>query len=215
MNPVICPTVLAADTHQFHQQVEKVARFAHRIQIDLTDGEFAPEPTIPASDAWWPAAVKADIHLMYKQPSKILDGLLAHQPNLVIVHAEADGDFEAFAKACRASGAKVGVALLQKTNPKVIVPALDLIDHVLIFSGNLGHYGGRADLKLLDKVKFLKRSKNGLEIGWDGGIDDQNVADLVFGGVDVLNVGAFIQQADKPAAAFAALQRIADETGTT
>ena len=31
-----------------------------------------------------------------------------------------------------------------------------------------------------------------LEFGWDGGITDQNVAVLVNGGVDVLNVGGFI-----------------------
>jgi len=38
---------------------------------------------------------------------------------------------------------------------------------------------------------------------------------LILGGVDVLDVGGFIQQADDPAKAFAKLLRIADETGTT
>jgi ribulose-phosphate 3-epimerase len=58
----------------------------------------------------------------------------------------------------------------------------------------------------------LKQYKPDLEVGWDGGINDQNVAELINGGVDVLNVGGYIQRAEDPARAFAALQRIADET---
>ena len=90
----------------------------------------------------------------------------------------------------------------------------EAIDHVLIFSGNLGSYGGHANLDLLHTVRYLKNHKPGLEIGWDGGINSQNVAQLVFGGVDVLNVGAFIQNAENPEKAYLALDRIASETGS-
>lgn len=210
--PVICPTVLAADEQEYEAQITRVAHFAHRLQIDLTDGLFAKTPTIKPSEAWWPAAVKADIHLMYKQPAPALEKLLEHRPHLIIIHAESDGDFEAMAELCRHHKVKVGVALLQETSAETILPALDKIDHVLIFSGDLGSFGGRADLGLLEKVNFLKKHKPQLEIGWDGGIDDQNIAELVFGGVDVLNVGGFIQKAANPTAAYHGLQRIADET---
>jgi pentose-5-phosphate-3-epimerase len=54
-----------------------------------------------------------------------------------------------------------------------------------------------------------------LEIGWDGGINDRNISQLVFGGVDVLNVGGYIQNANNPERAYNSLFRIADETGTT
>jgi pentose-5-phosphate-3-epimerase len=54
-----------------------------------------------------------------------------------------------------------------------------------------------------------------LEIGWDGGVTDQNISQLAFAGVDVFNVGGFIQKAEDPEKAFHVLERIADETGTT
>ena len=38
------------------------------------------------------------------------------------------------------------MALLPTTPVSAITPALHMIDHVLIFSGDLGHYGGQADL---------------------------------------------------------------------
>jgi ribulose-phosphate 3-epimerase len=134
---------------------------------------------------------------------------------MIIVHAEADGDFSVFAHFCREKGIKVGVALLQKTEPDTILPALELVDHVLIFAGELGHYAGQADLSQLDKVEYLKQHKPNLEVGWDGGINDQNISQLAFAGVDVFNVGGFIQKAENPEKAFHALQRIADETGET
>jgi pentose-5-phosphate-3-epimerase len=86
----------------------------------------------------------------------------------------------------------------------------------LIFSGNLGYQGGSvADMQLLEKVDLLKKHKPNLEIGWDGGVNDQNVAELVLADVDVLNVGGFLQTSANPVATYHALSRIADETGTT
>lgn len=214
--PVICPTITAESLDDYHAQMGNVASFAPRIQIDLTDGKFAPSRTVSAADAWWPVGLKADFHLMYDDPLPAAQEVLKHQPNLIIVHAEAHGNFAEFADACRSRKVAVGVALLAKTSPEVIYGALDRIDHVLIFSGNLGYQGGsQANLSLLSKVAMLRQAKPDLEIGWDGGVTSQNISQIIFGGVDVVNVGGFIQGAQDPEHAYNSLQRIADETGTT
>jgi ribulose-phosphate 3-epimerase len=212
---IICPAILASTPEEYRAQIEKVGHFAQRIQIDLTDGSFAPSNTVKAKDAWWPVGVKADFHLMMHHPFTAVRTILEHQPNMVIVHAESEGDFPALVEFCHERGVRVGVALLAKTAAETILPALGLIDHVLIFSGDLGHFGGQADLDLLGKVQIFKDNKPDLEIGWDGGINDQNISALAAGGVDVFNVGGFIQKADNPEKTFQALQRIVDETGTT
>lgn len=213
--PVICPAILAPDEVVYRQQIEKVAHFAHRIQIDLTDGKFAKNQTIKPEAAWWPVGVKADFHLMFEDPFEAVKVILQHRPHLIIVQAEAKGSFEAFASHCHGRDVKVGVALLPKTDPQTIAESLGKIDHVLIFSGNLGNYGGHADLDLLRSVRYLKERKPEVEIGWDGGVTDQNISQLVSGGVDVFAVGGFIQDSQDPEKAFHKLQRIADETGTT
>ncbi|MDB5160771.1 MAG: rpe, Ribulose-phosphate 3-epimerase, partial [Candidatus Saccharibacteria bacterium] len=152
---------------------------------------------------------------MYKNPLPAVKEILTHRPHLIIVHAEAQGDFNEVLDLCRQAEVKIGVALLPATSPDYILSSLDLLDHVLIFSGDLGSFGGHADLSLLAKVETLKKHKPDLEIGWDGGVNIQNVAQLVTGGVDVLNVGGYIQKAADPAKAYSDLMRIADETGTT
>ncbi|HEX5448025.1 MAG TPA: hypothetical protein VFW90_02375 [Candidatus Saccharimonadales bacterium] len=213
---VICPTITAYTGDEYHRQMERIAGFAERVHIDLTDGRFANQQTVAPKDAWWPVGVKADFHIMYQDPTPAVRTIMEHKPNLVIIHAEAEGDFESLADHCHRYGVKVGVALLPETDPSKILPSLEWIDHVLIFSGNLGHQGGsHADLRLASRAKLVREHKHNLEIGWDGGVNDQNVASLVSHGIDVINVGGYLQSAEQPEKTYTALARIAEETGTT
>lgn len=207
----ICPTVLASNAHQFREQIEHVAAFATNIHLDFTDGEFTDSETIGLSQVWWPHTMQADLHIMYQNPAEYLDAIVPLNPRLVIVHAEADGSFTEIAERLHQAGIKVGVALLPETSVETIRPSIKLVDHVLIFSGDLGHFGGRADLGLLKKVEQVRHLKNNLEIGWDGGVNDKNIGKLTDAGVNILNVGGFIQRAEDPKAAYQSLQKIIDQ----
>jgi ribulose-phosphate 3-epimerase len=209
MAATICPTVLASTPEEYRHQMERLANFAVRVHIDLADGIFAPTKTIGIDEVWWPGGMRADLHVMYDDPFKHAAMFIDLQPQLVIVHAEANGDFVQFADLAHRHGIEVGVALKHETSPDAIAAALQYVDHVLIFSGNLGHFGGQADQRLLSKVLHLKQLKPMLEIGWDGGINDQNASLLAAGGVDVLNTGGFIQHAPNPRAAYEKLETLA------
>lgn len=196
----IVPTVTTDSQDIYREQIETSAEYAVRVHIDLGDGEFTRKLTA-VEDVWWPAGMRADLHIMFKRPFEHISAVLALKPQLVIVHAEAEGDFRAFAREMHAHGIEAGVSLLQKTPVEAIVPALELIDHVLIFSGDLGHFGGKANLSLLEKVKQLKQLKPQLEIGWDGGANDTNAKQLADGGIDVINCGGYLH-GDDPVAAY-------------
>ncbi len=71
-----------------------------------------------------------------------------------------------------------------------------------MFSGKLGHHGGKADLGLLDKVRQIRKYYPEVEISWDGGINDKNARQMAVAGVDVLNVGGFIHRSTKPEVAY-------------
>ncbi|MEO6761052.1 MAG: hypothetical protein ABI220_01585 [Candidatus Saccharimonadales bacterium] len=201
----ICPAILTDSPDIFKLQVEQSLGYARRLHIDLSDGIFAPQKLIPIEDIWWPGGVRADLHVMYQKPFDHAEALIALAPQLVIVHAEAEGDFDTFAEALHYHGIETGVALLPETPVEAIAPAISVIDHVLIFSGKLGHFGGYADLGLLAKVNQLKALKPTLEIGWDGGVNDKNARALAEGGVDVLNAGGYLHGKD-PLTAYAKLK---------
>lgn len=203
----ISPAILAGTPEEYRRQIERVSSFATRVHIDLADGKFAPTRTIAIDQVWWPGGVRADLHVMYQRPFEHYKTYLSLAPQMVIVHAEADGRFVPFAELMHRHGIEVGVALKPESPVELIRPALEWIDHVLIFSGNLGHFGGQADLALVDKARLLRRLKPQLEIGWDGGINNGNAQSLVRGGIDVLNVGGYIQHAADPRMAYGMLAR--------
>lgn len=209
MRPSICPAILAATGEEYQKQIERVSHDAVRLHIDLTDGILAKAPTVAIDEVWWPGGMQADLHVMYQQPFDHAELLFDLKPQMIIVHAEATGDFIAFAERAHLRGIQTGVAIQPDTDPEILKPAIGYIDHVLIFSGNLGHFGGEADLSLLSKVATLKALKPQLEIGWDGGVNDKNVQDLVKGGIQVLNSGGFIQKAEDPHKAFRILSSLA------
>jgi ribulose-phosphate 3-epimerase len=208
MQSTICPTVLAATPEDYRRQVERIALFAARIHIDLTDNDFAPSKTITSDEVWWPGGVRADLHVMYRRPFDHAELFFDLAPQMIIVHAEAEGDFAAFTKEAHNRGVEVGVALLPQTSPELIRDVFNVIDHVLVFSGNLGHFGGQADLRMLTKIKHIKKVAPRIELGWDGGINEHNAKALSMSGVDVLNVGGNIQKADDPEAAYDRLVRL-------
>lgn len=198
MAATVCPTITTDDPHEFRSQMELVTSFAGRIHIDVADGKFTPNKLIDLNRVWWPANVTVDIHIMYQDPGKYVDQLLALHPQLVIVHAEAEGDFDVMAAALHAKGIEVGVALLPDTPASLLRQAIKDVDHVLIFSGNIGHFGGTANLDLLQKIQELRNLKPTLEIGWDGGVNADNAKVLARSGIDVLDVGGFIHRASDP-----------------
>ncbi len=205
----VAPAILADKPDVFNAQMESAARFATRVHIDLADGVFTGNSLQAMSDIWWPGGMRADLHVMYQRPFDYIDTMKALHPQLIIVHAEAEGDFLKAYRELHDAGIQLGVALLAKTPVETIIPALESIDHVLIFSGDLGYFGGKADLSLLEKAKVLKQLKPTIELGWDGGVNDEVAAALAAGGIDVLNAGGYLN-GDDPEGAY---QRIMDALG--
>lgn len=205
---IVCPTVLATTEEEYSIQMKRAAAFAPRIQIDLMDGDFASPKSIDLEKIWWPDSVTADIHLMYRNPAEYLDKLIELNPGLVIIHAEASVDHKAFAEKLHENAISAGICLLADTPISRVKDIIDEFDHVLIFGGKLGSFGGNADLAQLEKTKQAIELKPTLEIGWDGGANDLIAKQLADGGIDVINAGGFIQKAEDPKAAYERLLSI-------
>jgi ribulose-phosphate 3-epimerase len=199
---IICPTITAYDPHEYRAQMERIVPFAKRIHIDLMDGDFAPTKSPGLEQVWWPHEIQADIHLMYRRPMDHLEQLLKLKPRMVVIHNEADVHHMHFVAELHKENILAGLAVLQETPIEHAYQIMHSFDHVLVFSGQLGYHGGEADLGLLDKVKKIREHHVEVEIGWDGGITDANARQLVVAGVDVLNVGGFVQRSENPQDAY-------------
>lgn len=213
MSAVIAPAVLAESADQYKEQIDKITGFAERVHIDVSDGEFAPTLTVGISDLWAPEGWTIDIHAMVNDLDEYIPKLINLRPHMIVVHAEAKGDVQASLTQIRQAGINAGLALLRPTVPRTVEELIKLADHVMIFSGELGRFGGNASLMQLEKIRLIKTINPNVEIGWDGGVTVDNAYSLVQGGVDVLNVGGIIQKASNPQAIFAQLQQEISKTG--
>lgn len=202
---VVVPAILADSADTYKAQVERLHGVGDRVHIDISDGEFAPSLTLGASQIWWPQEWSADIHAMVARPSEHVGALISLKPNMIIFHAETSEEIIPTLQLIKQSGIKAGLALLKTTVPSMVRDAINESDHVMIFTGKLGHYGGDASLMQLEKARLIRMIKPDVEIGWDGGANADNAYSLAQGGVDVVNVGGAFAQAVNPADLYAKL----------
>lgn len=202
MTAQVAPAILCETPDEYKATVERMHPFAQRVHIDLTDGEFAPSFTVGVNQLWWPQEWEVDIHAMVARPSQYVDALIQMKPSTVIFHAEVGEDLLPTIQKLKAAGIKAGVALLKPTVPSTVAPYIENADHVLVFCGDLGHYGGTASLMQLEKVRLIRMIHPEVEVGWDGGANVENVFSLAQGSVNVINAGGAISKASDPAAAY-------------
>lgn len=212
MSAVIVPAILAENAAQYKEQVDRITGFVERVHIDISDGEFAPTLTVSIQELWAPEGWTIDIHAMVNNLEEYIPKLIALRPHMIIVHAEATGDVKTALMQIRQAGIMAGLALLKPTVPRTVEEFIKLADHVMIFSGELGRFGGTASLMQLEKIRLIKAINPNVEIGWDGGVLVDNAYSLVQGGVNVLNAGGVIQKSSDPHAIFSKLQQEINKT---
>lgn len=199
---VIVPTIMAETLDALQTSITMLQPFARRVHMDISDGEFAPTFLLNETQLFWPQGWEVDIHAMVTRPSEHIPQLIALKPNLVILHAEAQEDVLPQLQALKQAGIKAGIALLKTTVPATVEPLIREADHVMIFSGDLGKFGGTASMMQLEKIRLIKKIRPNVEIGWDGGVKVENAYTLSQGNVDVLNVGGAISRSPNPAEAY-------------
>lgn len=212
---IIAPTITTNDPAVYARRLEDFLTFAPRIQIDITDGQFAPSQTINLNQVYWPLAdkreCKIDLHLMLQRPIDWLDQIVAVVPDKVILHAESDDAGRMLPRIyehLQRFGMQVGVALLPETQPADVADIIRAVDSVLIFGGHLGYQGGVADLTQLEKIPAIQQINSTVTIEWDGGANLSNVSQIAAAGVDQINIGSAISGASDPAVAYRQLVEV-------
>lgn len=148
---VIAPAILTDTPDTYKATIDRYHPFAQRVHIDLSDGEFTPTFTVSVDQLWWPQEWTVDIHAMVARPHEYVDTLVALKPHTIIFHVEAVADIVPVLQRVKQAGVRAGIALQKPTVPSTVEDAIKEADHVMIFTGTLGEYGGTASLMQLEK----------------------------------------------------------------
>jgi ribulose-phosphate 3-epimerase len=197
---LIAPSILSADFARLKEEIEAVeAAGADWVHADVMDGHFVPNITFgPLVVAAVRRATKLpiDVHLMISDPDRFIGEFAEAGATHISVHVETCVHLNRTLKLIRDCGARPGVVLNPATPIETIRWILEYIDFVLVMSVNPG-FGGQAFIpNSIAKIAGLRRmiSEMGLRtlIEVDGGVSEQNIAQIASAGADVFVAGSAI-----------------------
>jgi ribulose-phosphate 3-epimerase len=217
----IAPSILAWDLGDLAEAVDiSVRGGADQVHLDVIDGHFAPNIT------FGPGTVKAlrklsdlkfDTHLMIEQPGVYVEKFLDAGSDLLTFHAEVltGSTFDELHRVVTAKGKEVGLAIKPKTDlPEWALSRLGKISTLVVMTVNPGFSGQAMDMSVMPKLQKISKvvENQGLktDIEVDGGVEPENVGEVVRSGGNVLVAGAGVYAKKDPVEAISVLRRRAE-----
>jgi|SRR3989338_1083389 len=200
----IIPTINVKTQEDFVQQLRSVEDVVDRIQIDVADGEFTHweswhEPEIIRE---MHTRLSYELHLMVKEPRKeIAKWGRIENISRIIIHAESTyppvevGAHNVLLDTMPtffAYGADVSIALNPDTSLDVLEPLMKHLYSVTLLGVYPGSSGQSFEKSVLKKIATLRAMHPTINIDVDGGVNEDNIAQIVRAGANILCVGSAV-----------------------
>lgn len=176
------------------------------LHLDVMDGHFVKNitmgPDIVAAIKKAVPDVILDVHLMIYAPDEYIERFVSAGANEITIHLESTEEVEhclSYIKRCQCSP---GLAIKPETSETLVLKYLNLAEKILVMTVEPGFGGQKFISKMLEKVEFLRKKSDELELDLDiqvdGGIDYDTGKESIQKGANRLVAGThFFKQADR------------------
>ncbi|HSC25599.1 MAG TPA: ribulose-phosphate 3-epimerase [Candidatus Babeliales bacterium] len=187
----IYPSLMAANQLRLEDEIRQLEPYCAGFHLDVMDYHFVPNITWGAGTINAIAKISRKIiwlHLMVDDPISFYETLFLPEGSLVSFHIESNIDIFYFIKIIKEKKHRVGLAIKPKTPIIYVFPFLNIINQVLLMSVEPG-FSGQSFLdesmdRLIQLAEYRKNHTIDFKIGIDGGINMDNIVNLVQNGAD-------------------------------
>ena len=217
MQTKIAPSILSADFSAMDEAVKKLEKCgADLIHCDVMDGTFVAPITFGGQmikNIRPLTKLPLDAHLMIAHPKTQIKFFAEAGADIITVHYKACAEIsETYLKETleliKSYGVKCGAVVNPDVPVEKIYDVFPLCDMVLLMSVYPGYGGQKFIPEVLEKVKkarayAIKIGKADMDIEIDGGVTEENAAQIRAAGANVLVAGSTVFKAQNMTATIA------------
>lgn len=212
----IIPTVFALDKESFDKKLNNL-KFSKKLHLDFMDGVFTKSKSFQFFDL---QKVKEyeniffEVHLMAYNPISYLEEIKEFNIKKVLVQFEVfktEAELNECVFKFRENCIEIFLVINPQTEVGDFLKFVSLFDGIMFMSVVPGREGQKFIVYTLEKIRLLRMFYLKLPIQIDGGVNYENLKNLVKSGVNIISVGSYISGALKPEKNFEKLEKIANK----
>lgn len=202
----LASSILDADFTCLERELRKIeSGGADLIHLDIMDGNFVPNISFGSrivESIKSKTSLPLEVHLMVEKPENHIKSFINAGGDIIIIHYETSKHLDRLIQTINEANVKSGIALNPATPLSVIKHLINKIDVLLLMTVNPGFGGQKFIPEMIGKIKkarkIIDNQKKSISLAVDGGINLDNISNVVKAGAEIIVAGQIIFKSANP-----------------